>query len=141
MLQKGAWPNQRVECEGGWHVLAGAAGHSDPQMIELFLDHGARIQGSGALCLAALTGKEENVTCLLRRGADVNEMAPFTDSPRSRENMRPPLHNAVEKGHVDVVDILLAAGADVYMKDAKGRTAAEIARQKGMDAAMLERLS
>lgn len=141
MLQNGAWPNQRVESEGGWYALTGAAGHSDPQMIELFLDHGARIQGSGALNLAVLTDKEENVKCLLRRGADVNEMAPITDNPGSRENMGPPLHKAVEKGHVGVVDILLNAGADVNMKDAKGRTAAEIARLKGMDATMLERLS
>jgi ankyrin repeat protein len=141
MFQQGAWPNQRVKCEGGWYALTAAAGHSDPQMIGLFLDHGARIQGTGALILASLTGKEENVKCLLGRGADVNEMVPLTDNARSRGNMGFPLHKAVEYGHAGVVDILLDAGADVTLKDANGRTAADIARGKGMDAAILAKLS
>jgi ankyrin repeat protein len=51
------------------------------------------------------------------------------------------LHRAVENGHADVIDTLLSAGADVSLKDAKGRTAVEIARQKGMDAIALAKFS
>lgn len=36
------------------------------------------------------------------------------------------LHKAVEAGHGEVVEILLAAGANDKLKDAKGRTAADI---------------
>jgi ankyrin repeat protein len=110
-------------------------------MVELFLDHGAQIQGAGALILAARTGKEENVKCPLNRGVDVNEMAPPSDLTGDRENVGFPLHNAVDDGNIGVVDVLLKARADVTLKGGKGRTAAEIARQKGMDAAILARLS
>jgi hypothetical protein len=47
----------------------------------------------------------------------------------------------VENGHADVIDTLLSAGAGVSLKDAKGRTAVEIARQKGMDAIALAKFS
>jgi ankyrin repeat protein len=42
--------------------------------------------------------------------------------------------------HVDIVEILLEAGADVALKDAKGRTAGEIAATTGMDGSILAKL-
>ena len=140
MFQKGARPDQRVESEGGWFALAAAAGHSDRPMVELFLDHGAQLEGSGALNLAALTGNEDNVKCLLSRGADVNEIVRLSNhnSPASAAS---PLHKAVEYGKTGVVELLLEAGADVTLKDGRGRTAAEIGREKGLDSDTLERLS
>ena len=141
MFQKGAWPNQRVICESGWSALAAAVGHSDQQMVELFLDHGVPIQGTGALILAALTGNEENVKCLLGRGANVNDMVLLSDITGDRANVGSPLHKAVEKGHVGVVDIQLDVGADVTLRDSEGRTAVEIARQKRIDATILARLT
>ena len=52
-----------------------------------------------------------------------------------------PLHKAVENGHATVVDLLLDAGADVNINDARGRTAADIAAQEGMNANVLARVS
>src|SRR5208337_2012632 len=42
-----------------------------------------------------------------------------------------PLHLAVENGHKDVVELLLAKGADVNAKDKSGVTPLHIAAQKG----------
>jgi hypothetical protein len=139
MLQKGAIANDTVEMEGDMYALTTAAGRSDPQMVGLLLDYGAQIKGSGALIYAALRGNEDNVQYLLTRGADVNEMVPLTYY--SQEDMGSPLHKAVENGHISAVNILLESGADITLKDAKGRTAADIAAQKGMDANMIARLS
>jgi ankyrin repeat protein len=96
------------------------------------LDYGAQISGSGDLTLAAERGNVDNVECLLGRGADVNEMVSLNTSRNGHENMGCPLHKAVENGHATVVDILLNAGADVSIRDAKGRTAADIAAQGGL---------
>lgn len=140
MFKKGAWPNQRVDSTGGQCALTAAAGHTDRQMVELFLNHGAQIEGSGALILAAATGNEENVRCLLSRGANVNESVRLGDLKRSTP-AESALHNAVEYGNIGIVELLLAAGADLTLKDGRGRTAAEIGREKGLNPDILAKLS
>ena len=55
----------------------------------------------------------------------------------TRYPLPPALHKAVEKGDGDITDALLQAGADVTLEDGKGRTAAQIALEKGMDADIL----
>lgn len=132
MLEKGAIPNENVECYGGASALATAAGHSDSRMVGLLLDHGAHINGRAALSYAARCGNEENVRPLLTRGADVNEIVPLSAFTRNRGSMGSALHKAVEFGHLALVDTLLDAGADVALKDGRGRTAADIAAQKGL---------
>lgn len=141
ILEKGGIPNEWPEIEGGMHILTAAAGHSDRQMLELLIDHGAEVNGNGALALAAQCGKIDNVRCLLSRGAKVNEMAPYSSRARNPEDIRAPLHNAAKNGHVDVIGELLKAGADVKLQDPKGRTAADIAIEKGLDAQVLAKLS
>jgi len=42
-----------------------------------------------------------------------------------------PLHSAVERGQADIVELLVAKGADVTAKDRQGRTALTIAERKG----------
>jgi ankyrin repeat protein len=141
LLEKGADPNQEAQIHGSKPALAAAAGESDQRMVELLLNHGDTLNRSGALIFAAKQGKEENVKCLLSRGADVNEIVPLGYSLESKKIMGSALHKALESDQVGVVDILLNAGADKNLKDAKGRTALDIARSKAMDATLLARLS
>lgn len=141
LLTKEVNPNQRPYMHGEQTALAAAAGSSDQRVLELLLNYGATLQGSAALRYAARRGKKKNVGYLLGHGADVNEMAPYLDLLRGRQGMGSALHEAVEKGHVEIVDMLLNAGADVTLKDDKDRTAREIAVTKGMDETMLEKLS
>ena len=141
LLSKRIDPNQRVEMYGRVYALTAAAGWADQRMLGILLDGGATLNGSGALQYAAGKGKKENVRYLLDRGANVNEMVPLTGSRPSIEATCAALHAAVENGHIEVVDVLIDAGADVQLKDAKGRTAAEVARAKGMDETILAKLS
>ena len=141
LLSKGIDPNQRVEMYGNMYALTAAAGWADKRMLGILLDHGATIDGSGALIYAAEKGKKENAKYLLDRGANVNEMVPLEKSLPGMEATCAALHAAAENSHVEVIDVLIDAGADVQLKDAKGRTAGEVARAKGMDDTILAKLS
>lgn len=141
ILRKGARSDLRSDIEGGMYPLTAAAGHSDLKMVGLLLNYGAKIEGSGALILAAQCGKEDNVQCLLSRGADLNEMVPLSGRYQDSKNASSALHKAVQNGHAGVVDLLLKAGADLSLKDGKGRTAADIASGTGADADMVAKLS
>lgn len=139
-LKKGADPNVTVDCQCHIMALACAAGYADETMVRLLLDHGADLAGSGALVIAAEKGQMGNVQLLIARGADLKEMGVVTFDRGSLTSLGTPLHNAVENGHIGVVNVLLEAGADVELKDAKGRTAADIAVEKGLGAAVVARL-
>ena len=112
-----------------------------PRQVELLVDNGAQIRGSGALIYAAQRGNIENVDYLLARGADVNEMTKVSSFTISRDDVGSPLHKAVEYGQLSVLDTLLNAGADVTLKDGKGRTVRDIAEEKGLDGDVLEMLT
>jgi hypothetical protein len=47
----------------------------------------------------------------------------------------------VREKHVGVIDLLLECGADLKLKDGKGRTAADIAREKDAHADLMAKLS
>jgi ankyrin repeat protein len=57
------------------------------------------------------------------------------------EDVGSPLHKAVEYGQLCVLDTLLNAGADVALRDGRGRTARDIAEEKGLDANVLAMLA
>lgn len=141
LLKKGASPNRRVDMQGGLYALTVAAGYSDVPMLTLLVNHGARITGSGALNFAAQCGKEENVEYLLSKGAEVNEMVALSADATYRGDVVAPLHMAVAENHVGVIDLLLKSGADLKLKDSKGRTPADLAAERGADADMLAKLS
>jgi hypothetical protein len=138
LLDNGADIRYRAEWQGNLKLLAAAAGFSSPEVIALLFDHSAELQGSGAVMVASEHGKLKNLELLLSRGADVNEMVALSNTRRGLQG--PPLHGAVSNDHIAVVDALLKAGADVSLTDAKGRTAADIAVEKGMDKDMLRKL-
>lgn len=71
---------------------------------------------------------------LLSRGADVNEMTLISSRTLSREDVGSPIHKAVEYGQLSVLEMLLNAGADITLKDGMGRTARDIAEEKGLGA-------
>jgi uncharacterized protein len=136
LFEKGVDPNQMMEMYGR-DALSAAAGWPDTRMLCILLDGGATLNGSCVLQYAAGRGKTEHVVYLLVRGANVNEVV---EAARGSEANYTALHATVEYGHVEIVDVLLDAGADVELKDAQERTVAEITRAKGMDEAMLVKL-
>lgn len=79
--------------------------------------------GANALHYAAESGKLSFVKSLINKGnVDINSQDDDGDSP---------LIEAVEKGSVEIVSYLLSKGADVSLKTTGGKTAKDIATEKG----------
>lgn len=139
LLEKGADPNQAVDVYSGDRIITAAATRSRPAMLELLIQGGARLDDSGALTAAAEGGNIENVKFLLTQDTDVNEMIRMSYHPAHIPSR--PLHLAVQNGHLELVDTLLAAGADITAKDSNGKTALDIAVVKGIDEGLRAKLS
>ena len=90
--------------------------------------------GETALQIASGEGDLEMVKFLITEGADVN--AQMTLNMRlyfQEENKygKTALHFASEKNHFRVIQILLANGAKVDVKNEEGKTALQVAKQRG----------
>jgi ankyrin repeat protein len=146
-----------------------AAAHGDLETIRLLVEAGADVNGKGddhevgvlgwATCFGEV--RQEVATYLLDQGARLNVWTAIaldrTDALRdmvSRDNAllyarmtrnqhrRTPLHHAVAKNRLRMVQLLLELGADPNARDATGATALTTASQEGADrsivAALLE---
>ncbi|KAI1073201.1 hypothetical protein LB507_010804 [Fusarium sp. FIESC RH6] len=136
ILEVGADPNQYPDA-ATYPLALAAALYKDPAVIDILLQHGAKLERSGALGAAARLGNEVMMGRLLERGARAE-----TDAIRPLEHGTP-LHTAVEAGHVGVTRMLLEHGADPKALDGKGMTAVDIARkmqEKGKDMSQIMKL-
>jgi len=107
-------------------MFAAFNGHSE--IVLFLLDSGAEIDrvdfmGRTALLYASTGPFPETVKILLDRGADPNKVD--TD-----EHFSPLMHAAAE-GQLEVVQVLIAYGADRSMKDVDGDDAASFALRSG----------
>lgn len=108
LLDRGADPNTRDKPSDDAPVLMIAATRSNPQLVTLLLDRGAKVDASAkggdtALIEAAGTGDVSTTPLLLDRGADVNAV----DSSGLT-----PLLSAAWRCRPEVVRLLLRRGAD-----------------------------
>ncbi|KAF2654906.1 ankyrin [Lophiostoma macrostomum CBS 122681] len=130
-LEKGVDPNiDRVDEYKT--VIAGTAENGHIDMVKLLLEHGAELNGSGAIVLAAEAGEKDMVDFLLKQGASINEIG--VECPvdeRITEDAGSALHMAAEGGHKDVVELLVDKGAIIDIEDVKGRTPLSRARAAG----------
>jgi ankyrin repeat protein len=107
------------------------------QIIRLLLDKGANVNAKNIAGLTPLhtavlrRGEPAAVELLIARGAAVNAVAD--------QQGWIPLHGAAGSGRLDLVDILLAHGADRTAKDGRGLTPAQVAKGAG-HAAIVKRL-
>lgn len=135
LLEAGADPNQDPDAATYPLALVAALYH-DPDVIDLLLRHGARLEHSDSLAAAARLGNEPMIRRLLDRGARLDNDG---YSPGARIS---PLHVAVESDRIGVVEILLQHGADPTTTNASGATAIDVARQmkfKGKDMSQMLR--
>ncbi|ESZ96720.1 hypothetical protein SBOR_2864 [Sclerotinia borealis F-4128] len=124
-------------------VLALATKSNFTVIVRLLVDAGvdinwkdARSNDETALHIAARTGHEECADILLQGTLDQKADFELTEKVYSWT----PLHVACVDGHLDVVELLISAGADLLKADAGGWTAREHAALRGhMDIA--ERLA
>lgn len=124
LLDKGADPNIYLPGGGGLMPIALAVRMTKPddtELLEMLLDAGASIPGTAALHMASLMGHLPKMRTLIVRGADINEV--LTQRVRTHLNFfrfSTPLHWAIQGGHVDAVELLLAENPDLELKDEHG---------------------
>ncbi len=109
---------------GARHNVYTATFIGDRDRVVSFLDdHPALVRAPGIhnIPILSFATNGDLARLLIERGADVNAMSrpPFQSSP---------LHGAARRGYVDMVDILLANGADATVQDYNGKTPPELAR-------------
>ncbi|KAF4957609.1 hypothetical protein FSARC_11248 [Fusarium sarcochroum] len=123
LLEAGADPNQDPEC-AAFPLVIVAAFYNDPAVIDLLVQHGARLEESGALATAAGFGNEPMLRHLLDRGARLDPIhaSPLHAAIRAG-------HRGVKAGHVAVVRILLQHGVDPNAANSSGTTPIEFANQ------------
>src|SRR5688572_14240115 len=100
-------------------ALIDAAFEGDLARVKSELKGGARVDsvndvGETALCNAALSGNVALVKFLLERGANARHL--------TRNFKSNALHYAVQQDAPEIVDLLLAGGANAKQKDIFGQT-------------------
>ena len=127
LLELGVDPN--TTGTQGRTALADAAFKGNVDGVRLLLKAGARLdafsqQGQQPIHYAALGGSAEVIRELAKRRADVNT--------RTRDEARTPLHLAAGMGRMKAVEALVTLGADLTVKDSKGRTPLDAAERAGL---------
>lgn len=98
------------------------AGYANPPLLRVIVPHiKDKQQFTEALAGIAGYGKTDAALILIEAGADVNGVS------TRRPERYTPLHEAASAGRNDMVSYLLSRNADPTLKDANGKTAAEIA--------------
>lgn len=119
--------------KNGTSALQMAARDGDEGLVRLLLDSGADIHmadhfGCQALQYAVENAQTDIVYLLLVKDADIN--GGFSAENRGDT----PLYKAVHFGHHDLVETLIAEGADIAIRNSLGRTALHEAAATGQDA-------
>jgi ankyrin repeat protein len=135
MLAGGADPDVRGDAGMTPLILAAREGHE--LTVAVLLEAGADVNAcsepgysggnSTALRCAVVRGHTAIVRSLLQAGADTRPSNEYSSIPAQEENAIIPsigtaLHDAVRYGRHEIVELLLAAGADVHAADPQDET-------------------
>jgi ankyrin repeat protein len=151
LLERGA----DINLKGYWPPLRTALSHGNAEMVGFLLSQGAKWE-SVWLWQAIASGRPEILRQMIAVGADVNVRSEDGGTPliyaaghsdpeytklllaagakvnaQSHVRKETPLTRAAKAGYLEIVEILLAAGADSSMPGPRGKTAEQIARMFG----------
>lgn len=132
LLDRGANPNKR--CKIDCTPLSYAVQLAPISIIRLMLNSGGDVQKGQLLQYAIFRVTELNdvISLLVDIGAPLNATMHQDIDTLTRfwpMSLGTPLHVAAELGKTDVIRHLITLGADTSVKDARGRTAVEWARE------------
>lgn len=125
LITKGADPNTKSGWGSPFIYWCAEKGHKD--LIDFALEKGADINattksGETALHKAAHVGKVEIIDHLIDRGANINHQNVYATTP---------LFVAARSDQPEAVKTLLSRGADPSIRNHKGVSAAQKAKEKG----------
>jgi uncharacterized protein len=117
--------------DDGFNALGLAIFFKHPDVARLLIERGADVVAPARnemkvapLHAAAAQCERELMKLLLDRGADPNAKQQLDYTP---------LHASAGRGDVDTARLLIERGADVGAKASDGKTAADLARERGFD--------
>ncbi|KXG53204.1 uncharacterized protein PGRI_002540 [Penicillium griseofulvum] len=139
LLEHGADPN--VRCALDITPLSIAVQEAPFDVIKLLFKHKSSIEYGQLLHYAVRRNTPDYLEVLnfiLDKHPSINQVM-FENNPTSYDLQKPfgigtRLHEAVELGKVDVVETLLARGADPAVRDARGESAVDKAERNGISA-------
>eukprot|EP00937_MAST-01D_sp_MAST-1D-sp2_P001747 g1747.t1 len=120
---------------GGLTALSIGAWHGHYEIMRYLLGRGADPNGPcnngwRPLMVAATRGNQRIMRLLIDAGADVNAI--------SKQSRYTALMFAADKGNADAVRLLIDSGASLELRDAKGKTALQMARSNNRTEAVVE---
>lgn len=121
-------------CVRGHLTDAQSMATQDPQLLTQVL-----AMGGPLLARVAGTGNVAGVRCLLAVGISALAVWPEGDPYWGLAHDSTALHVAAWRAHHEVVDMLIAAGASVNARDARGRTALQLAVNACMNSYWMDR--
>ncbi|KAI0152067.1 ankyrin [Hypoxylon sp. NC0597] len=121
-----------------------AAKKADPKVLQILKDGGADFTKSNALHSAATSDREGRVDVMAflldEAGVSINMREFEWDQDlferHSPSRIKTALHYAAQSGPLENVKFLVERGADLSMKDGEGRTAADLAKERGFHEAL-----
>ena len=136
LIENGADVNARTVkgWRGGRTPLHFAARGNCVKVAQLLISKGVDVNVEDddrfiPLHYAAFYGSKEMVVFLISKGANVNAKTDY-----QKTLFWTPLYFAIEEEHFDIVKILLKNGADLFVKDKRGKTPFDyIVEKKGND--------
>ncbi|KAL9124008.1 MAG: hypothetical protein Q9217_006618 [Psora testacea] len=144
-LAHGADPN--AQCGLDLTPLSVAVSEAPFAIIKLLFDHGGSTRYGQLLHYAVRRNHSDRLEVLkfiISKGPPINKVM-YQDRLDCYDQFKyfgigTPLHEAAEDGKIDIVELLLAEGADPLIKDAKGELAIERARRAGRSAVVKQLL-
>lgn len=135
LLENGANLNSEFVAQGSLTALCAAAEEGQIDLVQLLIDHGARLAGNQTLPAAAENGEFKMVCFLIEQGADIDEIGvhDWLDE-RKIVNEGAALHKAAERSDIDLAAFLLEKGAQLELRDPKDRTPLMRAMEKNQEA-------
>ena len=116
------------------------SGKDGSEMLQTLLSGGAKVKHTGALIAAADVGNLPAVKVFLDARAqgkvevDIEEVVEYGGyDERKLDDQGTALYCAARGGWLEIVDVLLKAGADREFKDRKGRRPVDVARANGRE--------
>ncbi len=145
-LTHGADPN--AECGLDFTPLSVAVYEAPFAIIKLLFDHGGSIKHGQLLHYAVRRDSVDRLQIcqfIIDKGPPTNDVM-YQDRLDCYDQFKyfgigTPLHEAGEEGKSDIVELLLAEGADPLVRDAKGDLAIDRARRAGQSAVVKQLLS